>query len=454
MKHSIGVYGMGTMGKNIALNIASKGHSVAVFNRDYEKTKHIVKECFETGISQLNGYSKLNTFIESLEKPRKILIMVKSGTPVENIIDDLITHIDINDIIIDGGNEWYENTEMRQEYLYYAYGINLIGMGISGGANGARYGPSLMPSGCKDAFDSICPLLESIAAKKKDNSVCMTYIGSGGSGHYVKMVHNGIEYGIMQVIAEIYDVLKNMKYTNEMIASLFEKINNDIHSYLIEITIEILRKKDENDEYILDKILDLPKMNGTGIWTSKEGLEVCIPVPSIQSAVDARIISSNKHLRTKLHSKIKLKHNNNSLENISEDFISQCIITCMFICYLQGFLLIRHKNNQKQWNINCNTIADIWQGGCIIRSNILDYFKYIDISKLEENAFSSIYIKNGIEALSNVVSMCSCEFIPISTISSSYQYILQYIQLNNPSNLIQAQRDYFGSHGYQIRNGQ
>lgn len=458
MKHSIGVYGLGVMGKNLSLNIASKGHTIAVFNRDHSKTHDAVIQSRKENITTLYGYDKVDSFVNSLELPRKIIVMVKAGAAVDAVIREIGEHINAGDIIVDGGNEWYENTERRQVNVHNTYGAYLLGMGVSGGSEGARNGPSLMPSGNEEAFREMEPILSSIAAKVDERSVCVSYIGSGGSGNYVKMVHNGIEYGVMQVIAEVYFIMKTiMKYSNEAIATFFERCN--MCNYLFEITIDILRRTDGDS--ILDNILDSPKMNGTGTWTSKEGYEMCVPMPSIHSAVNARMISSKKHLRTMLSDINELSQTtSNTNNNITEDDLEKALITSVFLCYVQGFALLQKKNIEKQWGINHKTIADIWKGGCIIRNRaILDFFSndvFDNTTDLEEELYmmktmTSTWVTNGVQPLSKLVSTCSANFIAIPTISNSFQYILQFIQKDDPSNLIQAQRNYFGAHAFEKR---
>ena len=445
---------MGVMGKNLALNIASKGHSISIYNRDYVKTQEIISQSVKENLDKVHGYERLDSFVDSLEKPRKVIIMVKAGDAVDDVLRNIGQYIDKDDIVIDGGNEWYERTEKRQMHMYDTYGAYLLGMGVSGGAEGARYGPSLMPSGNVYAFEHVRPILESIAAKTKDDITCMTYVGTGGSGNYVKMVHNGIEYGIMQVIAEVYTIMKRcMGYTNDDIATFFENCNIDIQSYLLEITIAILREK-EGDEYVLDKIIDSPKMNGTGTWTSKDGYEMQVAIPSIHSAVDARIISSKKELRMKLGEVYASYDTFDSVNTfygrIKNDDIQKAMTACMFLCYVQGFQLIQEKNFEKKWGVHLQDMANIWKGGCIIRSRILDFFSDIDDeADIIEKSLTSLWVHESLPNISKVITSCSLNYVPTPIISSSFQYILQHTQKKDSSNLIQAQRHYFGAHGYE-----
>lgn len=448
MANHIGVYGMGVMGRNLAMNIASKGYRVAVYNRSYDKTLETVNICKKNDIHNLDGYETLDSFIHSLEYPRKLIVMVKAGNAVDEVINVISPFILKDDIIIDGGNEWYENTEIRQTIVHEKFGAQWIGMGVSGGEYGARYGASLMPGGSSETYNAIKDILEAAAAKVQDTP-CVRYIGKGGSGNYVKMVHNGIEYGVMQTIAEIYSILKNLKgYNNNTIAHFFKECNKIAHSYLLEITIQVLLKKDEgSNDFLVDKILDMPQMNGTGTWTTVDSYKSlhAMPVPSIAAAVDARIISANKKRRLLLAEKSKMTSSTNLIIHSvpSDDELQRTLLSVMFVCYLQGFDLIRSKNQEKSWGISINDLTQIWKGGCIIRSNILDLF----YQSSSEDILS--VIDTDISAISKVVSYSCLSGLPTQCISASLQYILAYHQSYSPANLIQAQRDLFGAHGFE-----
>ena len=457
-KYDIGVYGMGVMGKNLALNLASKGYKVAVYNKTYEKTKETIIESRKHMMSNIDGFKNIQSFVQSIDIPRKVLIMVPSGNIVDLVIHELLPYISKNDILIDGGNEWFENTEKRQDVLFESNGVHYIGMGVSGGEKGARFGPSLMPSGDKEAYEIIEHYLISIAAKayNADKTVypCVMHIGSGGSGHYVKMIHNGIEYGLMQIISEIYYTLKVLyEYSNEQIANFFENANETLQSYLLEITIYILRKKDQNTNnttYLLDMILDKPRMNGTGTWTSLEGFKNNTAIPSISSAVESRIISADKDTRTQLYNMwdyVELHEKRHNYVRPSLEKLKKTLDIAFFMCYLQGFTLLKNKDKQKKWNINIQKCASIWKGGCIIRSNILDFFETTNIDSYQIEGFQKYaHCMIGMQAFIEYCVQCS---IPIPTLSATYQYIISYKTPYNSSNLIQAQRDYFGSHGFE-----
>lgn len=448
MANHIGVYGMGVMGRNLAINIASKGYRVAVYNRTFDKTLDAVNISQKNNIKNLDGFKTYEEFVNSLEYPRKVIVMVKAGNAVDEVINTISPFVFKDDIIIDGGNEWYENTERRQTIVHEKYGAHWIGMGVSGGEHGARYGASLMPGGSQETYDNIKGILEAAAAEV-NNKRCVSYIGKGGSGNYVKMVHNGIEYGVMQTIAEIYSILKNLKgYDNIRIAHFFKECNQIANSYLLEITIQVLLKKDDGtNDFLIDKILDMPQMNGTGTWTTVDSYKSlhAMPVPSIAAAVDARIIAANKKRRLLLAEKSKNTYTSDLIIHAvpSDEDLRRTLLSVMFVCYLQGFDLIRSKNQEKTWGISINDLTQIWKGGCIIRSNILDVFYQTS----NEDILS--VIDTDISAITKVVSYCSLSRLPTQCISASLQYILAYHQSNSPANLIQAQRDLFGSHGFE-----
>ena len=446
IQNNIGVYGLGVMGRNLALNIASKGHSVAVFNRNETKTNELIVQSSREGIRSVYGYYDIKEFMSSLQRPRKVIVMVKAGDAVDDVIRTLAPYLDPNDIIIDGGNEWYELTEQRQNWLDGNYKAHLIGMGVSGGEHGARYGPSLMPGGNAEAYKEIETFVSSFAAQTS-RGVCVAHIGSGGAGNYVKMVHNGIEYGIMQVIAEAYHILRSLYgLTNNEIAQFFENCNKGLDSYLLDITCKILRTKDDvsgGRADLIDFIADTPKMNGTGTWTVQDAFKTLVAVPSISSAVDARIIGAAKDIRIKLGG---TESDMNCDVKCSLKDLRTTIIATMRMCYLQGFQLIDQKNKEKQWGIDLSLVARVWMGGCIIRSNILNEFD-------DDIAFDATHVLYGalidIPALSRVVASAVVNQIPIPTISATLQYLLGYSQTKSSANIIQAQRDFFGAHGYE-----
>lgn len=299
--NQIGLYGLAVMGQNLALNIADKGFSISVCNRSPSKVDTTVKRAQDENVSgRLQGFKDIKEFVASLQKPRSIIILVKAGKPVEAVIDQLISILEPNDLIIDGGNEWYENTEARAIRCAKEGRLLYMGMGVSGGEDGARYGPSLMPGGPKDAYNRVGKILNAIAAKAKDGTVCVTHIGPGGAGNYVKMVHNGIEYGDMQLIAEAYDLLKNVAgLSNDELAAVFDEWNKgELDSFLIEITAQIFKKKDDrgadNTKYLVDMVLDKTGQKGTGKWTVKEAAEQGIAAPTISAALNTRYLSSLK----------------------------------------------------------------------------------------------------------------------------------------------------------------
>ena len=453
-QNNVGVYGLGVMGKNLALNMASKGYRVAVYNRTLEKVQETMEASSQQNIPTVQGYTSLPDFFNSLEYPRKVIIMVKAGDAVDQVLQTFSPYIKNDDILVDGGNEWYENTERRQLLVEKTYGAYWIGMGVSGGENGARFGASFMPGGHPWAYSKLQPLLTSAAAVNPQNNPCVTFVGNGGSGNYVKMVHNGIEYGLMQAIAEIYYILKHFKkYDNAKISSLFSLWNQDLQSFLLEITCDILVKK-ENNVFLLDHIFDSPKMNGTGTWTLRDSIRELVPVPSIGAAVDARIISSEKFERTYISFLANKPLHQSDVQVPSDEELYHALKFAMYASYVQGFQLIQRKNLEKQWHIDMSKLPAIWKGGCIIRSTMLDAFEhcFVENTNIRHVLFHKPLLQqvlSNLESTTNVMAWACQYHVPCPVISSSLQYILQYNQDRNSSNLIQAQRDFFGAHGYE-----
>jgi 6-phosphogluconate dehydrogenase len=452
--NAFGVYGVGVMGRGLALNIASKGHRVAIYNKEPERTWEVVRDAQRQNINCIQGFDTVRDFMYSLEKPKKVLMMVPAGRVVDDVIASMSPYIKPEDVIIDGGNEWYENTEKRQEMLRNRHGAHLVGMGVSGGAFGARNGASFMPGGDFDAVSSILKFLHDAS----DYQSQVAYIGGGGSGNYVKMVHNGIEYAVMQIIAEIYDVLRKVyKLDNETIQQFFRDANQYLDSYLLEITVQILGKKEENGDCLVDKIMDVARMNGTGTWTAKEAFEVLVPCPSIAAAANARLFSESREDRLFLSQYLKLSENTpfGPSYECGKEFTQQPIaahmrnvlVTCMYMSYLQGFLLIQKKDINKEWGVNTCNVAKAWMGGCIIRSNILNFFANTSPNQYKHKAFH--LLSGHFETVADFVSTCALSHVATPVISATYQYILGYTTSNCPANLTQAQRDYFGSHGYE-----
>jgi len=448
----IGLIGLGTMGRNLARNIANKGYRISVYNRTAEVTESFIRKF---GNKNLLKTSTLEEFIQSLETPRKVILMIKAGKAVDNLIDNLKPLLGKKDIIIDCGNSNFHDTERRYEELSNE-GFNFIGCGISGGEEGALNGPSLMPGGNKEGWQEISEIFSSIAAKDFNNKACITYIGDRGAGHYVKMVHNGIEYGVMQIMAEAYDLLRNIYNLDpKNLSNIFRDLGKgSLSSYLFEISTKVLSQKDDKSEnYLIEKILDRATQKGTGKWTAINALENSIATPTITEAVFARNISENKELRRDLsliYSKEKSTLNI-SLDEFKKDLESG-LYAAILGSYAQGFELIKHISKKNNWNINLSEVARIWQGGCIIRAQMLDTI-HLAFNENKTHLFSvpaiSEKLKITIPTLKNIVKL-GIEFnIPVPTLSATLSYFNSITSDNLPTNFIQGLRDYFGAHTYE-----
>lgn len=454
MTQQIGVVGLAVMGKNLAWNIESRGYSVSVFNRSSEKTDEMVKESEGKNIHPT--YS-MEEFVNSLEKPRKILLMVKAGTATDATIDTLLPLLDDDDILIDGGNTNYQDTIRRNKALAES-GVNFIGMGVSGGEVGALTGPSLMPGGQEAAFNKVSHILEAISAKAKDGAPCVAYIGPNGAGHYVKMVHNGIEYADMQLIAESYAMMKDLLgMSHEAIAQTFKDWNaGELSSYLIEITGDIFNKlDDETNGPLVEQILDTAGQKGTGKWTSINALELGIPLTIITESVFARFISSIKEER--VNASKQLNGPSAKFEGDKEAFlekIRKALYMSKICSYAQGFAQMRKASEDHAWNLQLGELAMIWREGCIIRAQFLQKIKeaYDNDSELQ-NLLLDPYFKDIVtnyqDALRDVVATGVQNGVPTPGFSASINYYDSYRSENLPANLIQAQRDYFGAHTYE-----
>lgn len=455
-KQQFGVIGMAVMGKNLALNIESRGYSVALYNRTSAKTTRVVEE--HPGKNFKATYT-IQEFTETIERPRRILLMVQAGKATDETIQALLPYLDKGDILIDGGNTFFKDTMRRNEELANS-GINFIGTGISGGEKGALKGPSIMPGGQKDAYELVAPILEKIAAKAEDGQPCVTYIGPNGAGHYVKMVHNGIEYGDMQLIAEAYDLMKHLLgLTVDEMAEIFSKWNEgELNSYLIEITADILTRKDDlgSGAPIVDEILDAAGNKGTGKWTSQSALDLGVPLSLITESVFARFISAYKEERVKA-SKLLLNTSQFTYQGNKEELIEkirQALYFCKIMSYAQGFSQLKAASDEYNWQLPFGDIAKIWRSGCIIRAQFLQkiteaYDKNPKIDNLLlDDYFLSITQKYQ-AALRDVVSIAVQAGIPTPTFSSAIAYYDSYRSERLPANLIQAQRDYFGAHTYE-----
>ncbi|MBU8581765.1 MULTISPECIES: NADP-dependent phosphogluconate dehydrogenase [Bacillus] len=453
-KQQIGVVGLAVMGKNLALNIESRGFTVSVYNRSSEKTEEFLKEA--EGKNVVGTYS-IEEFVQSLEKPRKILLMVKAGTPTDATIQSLLPHLEKGDILIDGGNTYYKDTQRRNRELAES-GIHFIGTGVSGGEEGALKGPSIMPGGQKEAHELVKPILEAISAKV-DGEPCTTYIGPDGAGHYVKMVHNGIEYGDMQLISESYFILKHIVgLSSDELHEVFSEWNKgELDSYLIEITADIFTKKDEETgKPLVDVILDKAGQKGTGKWTSQSALDLGVPLPIITESVFARFISSMKEERVKASKLLTGPEAKPAAENKEEliEAVRKALFMSKICSYAQGFAQMKAASEEYGWDLKYGDIAMIFRGGCIIRAAFLQKIKEAyDRDPELDNLLLDPYFKNIVEsyqgALRKTISLAVEQGIPVPCFSSALAYFDSYRTATLPANLIQAQRDYFGAHTYE-----
>ena len=454
-KPQIGVVGMAVMGKNLALNIESRGNTVAIFNRTGSKTKAVVEEHPD---KKLVPSYKIEDFVASLEKPRRIIMMVKAGAGTDAVIKELLPLLDKGDVLIDGGNTFFEDTMRRSAELDKS-GINFIGMGVSGGELGALHGPSLMPGGQKEAYDLVAPILEAISAKAEDGAPCVTYIGPNGAGHYVKMVHNGIEYGDMELIAESYNLMRNLLGLDvKEMADIFSEWNKgELDSYLIDITADILTRKDDlgSDKPIVDMILDRAGNKGTGKWSSQSALELGVPQSVITESVYARYISAMKQERVEA-SKVLPK----PVANVSVDkkeaieMIRKALYFSKLMSYAQGFEQLRFASEKYDWKLQYGDLAKIWRAGCIIRArflqNITDaYNKKPDLQNLLLDDYFLNIAKNYQESVRDLVGVAVKAGAPVPGFSAAISYYDSYRSAVLPANLTQAQRDYFGAHTYE-----
>jgi 6-phosphogluconate dehydrogenase len=451
----IGLVGLAVMGENLALNIERNGFPIAVYNRDPDKVDRLL-DTRAKGL-RFTGAHTPAELVKSLERPRKIVLLVKAGQPVDWTVDQLRPYLEPGDIIVDGGNSWYEDTERRQKELA-GKGIRFIGSGVSGGEEGALWGPSLMPGGEEDAYAEIRAIWEAIAAKV-DDGPCVTYIGPGGSGHFVKMVHNGIEYGDMQLIAEAYDILhRGLGFSAEQLADVFERWNGGVlSSFLIEITAKIFKVRDpETRKPLVDLIVDKAGQKGTGLWTSKVALDLGVPIPTIDAAIMARLLSSQKAQRTQAASALEGPQGKRWTGDATElvSAVHDALYAAKICSYTQGMALLATASHNFNWNLRLGEIARIWKGGCIIRAQFLDgireaYAKRGDLPiLLLDERFRDAMAKAQV-GFRKAVGAAQELGIPCLAFASSLAYYDSYRSERLPQNLTQAQRDFFGAHTYE-----
>lgn len=455
---NIGLIGLAVMGQNLSLNIESKGYPLVVYNRTSSKTKDFIN--FRAKDKNIAAASSLEEFVASLEIPRIMILMVKAGKPVDETIEKLIPLLGKGDLIIDGGNSYFKDTIRRGERLLEK-GILYIGTGISGGEEGALRGPAIMPGGPKEAYDLVKDIFSNIAAKAEDGIPCVSYIGPGGAGHFVKMVHNGIEYGDMQLIGETVWILKEtLGYDAGKIADIilsWNKPDDILNSYLIEITGRIMREKDkESNMFLVDRTADITGMKGTGTWTVKSALELLVPIPTIAAAVFSREISQGKTLRLYMSDKIrlertcKLKVDTENLIEIAHDALYISKISS----YAQGFALLQEASKAYDFNLNLSKIARGWRAGCIIRAQFLDiitkeYEKNKYLNNLTEAPIFKDFICKNLQKLAAFINIAHDVGVPALAMSSAYDYTTQMVSTVMVSaQIVALQRDYFGAHGY------
>ncbi|KAH8513315.1 hypothetical protein Peur_057144 [Populus x canadensis] len=459
----IGLAGLAVMGQNLALNIAEKGFPISVYNRTTSKVDETLIRAQSEGPFSLTGHHSPRDFVLSIQRPRSIIILVKAGNPVDQTISALTEFMEPGDTIIDGGNEWYQNTERRIQQVADK-GILYLGMGVSGGEEGARHGPSLMPGGSFEAYKNIESVLKSVAAQV-DDGPCVTYIGEGGSGNFVKMVHNGIEYGDMQLISEAYDVLKNVGgLSNSELAEIFGEWNRgELESFLIEITSDIFKVKDNLvDGDLVDKILDKTGMKGTGKWTVQQAAELSVAAPTIAASLDCRYLSGLKEEResaAKILKEAGLEEEVGSVKSGVDkkrliDDVRKALYASKICSYAQGMNLLRAKSVEKGWDLDFGELARIWKGGCIIRAVFLDRIKkaYQRNPNLASLVVDPEFAREMVQrqaAWRRVVGLAISAGISTPGMCASLAYFDTYRRARLPANLVQAQRDLFGAHTYE-----
>lgn len=453
MKNDIGIIGLAVMGRSLALNMADHGFHVAGYNRSKAVTEEMVNKYPH---ELFTPYYELKEFVASLHAPRKILLMVKAGKPVDAVLDQLLPMLEKGDIVMDGGNSFFEDTIRRTAYAK-EHGIEYFGVGVSGGEEGARFGPSIMPGGDAKAYEHIRPILETIAARAEDGSPCCTYIGENGAGHYVKMVHNGIEYADMQLIAEAYLQLKHIGgFSNAEIGDNFHSWNQgELNSFLIRITADIFREQDENHKELIDEIVDSAQQKGTGRWTSIQSLKQGIDTSMITASCNARVMSNFLERREKAASMfprpemVKLTDRCAFVEEVRE-----ALYAAKVVAYAQGFDLLRDASQSYGWKLPLGNIASIFRAGCIIQARFLNditsaYRKNEQLSHLLLDDFFANQIRANSKSLRQTVSSAILSGIPIPSMSNAISYLDMFASSASGANLIQAQRDSFGAHTFQ-----
>ena len=447
---TMGLIGLAVMGQNLVLNLLDHDNKVAVYNRTTQVTDEFVSD---TKHSNLIGTSSLEQFVQSLAKPRKMILMVKAGDPVDAVINDLKPLLEDGDILIDGGNSLFTDSQRRSDDLT-PQGIHFVGCGISGGQDGARFGPSMMPGGDESAWPALKPILQGISAKTEAGEPCCEWMGDGGSGHFVKMVHNGIEYGDMQMIAEIYDLLRASGQNNESIATLFDGWNQGrLTSYLVEITAEVLRIKDEDGTDWVDNIWDKAGQKGTGKWTAIQALELGVPGSIVTEAVYARALSSRWEERQAVNKKYSKVTSVAGYKGLVED-AEAALYAAKLLAYAQGFTLLSEAAREYGWTLNMANIAQVWKAGCIIRAKALDPIQSVfqaepELDNLMLSDFFTEELKGCEAGLRRLLMRAIEGGVPVPTLSNALAYYDGVCSARLPANLIQGQRNFFGAHEYE-----
>ena len=452
-QYDFGMIGIGVMGSNLLLNMADHGFAVIGFDLKDERARQLEAAAKEGQV--VKGTTRLPEMIAGLKKPRKIMMLVPAGQPVDDVIAHVLPHLEANDILIDGGNSYFKDTLRRIDFLQNR-NIHFFGMGVSGGELGARLGPSMMPGGDQEAWQYLKPVLEAIAAKAEDGQPCVAYMGNTAAGHYVKMVHNGIEYAMMQMMAEVYDLLHRAgACSNEELHQLFSGWNEgQLHSYLVEVTADVFRTLDEEGEgYLVDKILDQAGSKGTGKWTSQEAMDLPIPIPTIDMAVAARDLSVYREQRREAE---KIYGSGVQKLEVTPDLLAHlenALTFCFTIAYAQGLSMLAKASGVHGMNIPLPDVVRVWRAGCIIRSALLGNFTDAytakpDLPNLLLHASIAELLKAREESLRTVISVGVEARIPLMAMGSALAYYDSFLSGRLPTNLIQAQRDYFGAHTY------
>ena len=453
-KYEIGLIGLSVMGQNLALNIA-RNHSIAVYNRTESKTRAFMKDKVKN--QDLKAAYELEDFVASLEKPRKIMLMIKAGKPVDLVIDSLLPYLEAGDIIIDGGNSHFDDTNRRLNNLKEK-DIRYLGVGISGGEYGALHGPSIMPGGNEKAYAEVSEIMEDAAAQT-EKGACVSYLGPNSAGHYVKMVHNGIEYGIMEVLAEIYDYMRKvLQLKPEEMGDIFAEWNQEFDSYLVEITAKIMKKDDpKTGRKLIDLILDKAKHKGTGKWSVQSALDLGTAVPTINAGVNARLMSAIKSERVENAAQFA----DDTRAVVSKDEMLPVLKSALYfasvIAYAEGFKLLKTASEEYNYQLNYKEIARIWEDGCIIRSGLLEPIQaaFADDMQLKTLITAQQFktqLNAAAEEIEKLITTAAQSGLPLTAVHSALDYFNSLKSEELPANLIQAQRDFFGAHTYQRRD--